>query len=333
MNQLMFTVNEIKEKIVGGEKLLLAGDEQLLEQLPAGNWIGGTIPYFMTEKGGEFTQERIYATELPAYVSDISIKLYDETNLSQIYTDTPENGLSLIILPANSKTHLAFALNAPNYPGFATRPLIGWISGVKLADMDKVAPKVFNGLTRQTLENEAVVMHVTLPADKIAEIDILNIFEQGDGDILTFPTDGFSVSEVFVNGKSRDFSDYLTEIHANTKLPLVADYCGALINISFLSVDTVGKQVKFYAPVFKGVRYKLARPVDDYVVRFTAQIPNTVSGEMAFSCNCILNYLYSDLEGKKTGNITGPITFGEIAYQLLNQTMVQVSISDIAPSK
>ena len=47
-----------------------------------------------------------------------------------------------------------------------------------------------------------------------------------------------------------------------------------------------------------------------------------------FSCNCILNYLYSELEGKKTGGITGPITFGEIAYQLLNQTMVYLTIED-----
>jgi len=42
-----------------------------------------------------------------------------------------------------------------------------------------------------------------------------------------------------------------------------------------------------------------------------------------------LNYLYSGLEGKKTGNVTGPITFGEVAYQLLNQTMVYMTIENI----
>ena len=45
-----------------------------------------------------------------------------------------------------------------------------------------------------------------------------------------------------------------------------------------------------------------------------------------FSCNCILNYLYGELEGKKTPPYTGPVTFGEVAYQLLNQTLVYCEI-------
>ena len=49
---------------------------------------------------------------------------------------------------------------------------------------------------------------------------------------------------------------------------------------------------------------------------------------VVFSCNCILNYLYSELEGKKTGSFVGPITFGEVAYQLLNQTLVYLKIED-----
>lgn len=48
-----------------------------------------------------------------------------------------------------------------------------------------------------------------------------------------------------------------------------------------------------------------------------------------FSCNCILNFLYSELEGKRTGELIGPVTFGEVAYQLLNQTLVYLQIEDI----
>jgi len=48
--------------------------------------------------------------------------------------------------------------------------------------------------------------------------------------------------------------------------------------------------------------------------------------EASFSCNCILNYLYGELEGKHTGQVVGPMTFGEVAYQLLNQTMVQMTL-------
>lgn len=32
------------------------------------------------------------------------------------------------------------------------------------------------------------------------------------------------------------------------------------------------------------------------------------------------------------GDITGPITFGEVAYQLLNQTMVYLTITELASS-
>jgi hypothetical protein len=55
----------------------------------------------------------------------------------------------------------------------------------------------------------------------------------------------------------------------------------------------------------------------------------TESDNIVFSCNCILNYLYSELEGKQTGGIIGPITFGEVAYQLLNQTLAYLTISEI----
>jgi hypothetical protein len=60
-------------------------------------------------------------------------------------------------------------------------------------------------------------------------------------------------------------------------------------------------------------------------------MPEGLGHQIIFSCNCILNYLYSGLKGKKTAGITGPATFGEIAYQLLNQTMVYLRIIDLPP--
>ncbi|EKO40320.1 MAG: hypothetical protein B193_0938, partial [Solidesulfovibrio magneticus str. Maddingley MBC34] len=104
------------------------------------------------------------------------------------------------------------------------------------------------------------------------------------------------------------------------------------VNISFQDVDEVEGQVKFYAPVFTGIRYKHARPVTDYVKVFNDRLGREGaidSSRVAFSCNCILNYLYSELEGKKTDPFVGPVTFGEIAYQLLNQTLVYLEIMDV----
>jgi len=106
----------------------------------------------------------------------------------------------------------------------------------------------------------------------------------------------------------------------------VADYSGAIINVSLKSVDHAQDKVDFYGPVFPHVRYKLAQPfIGSYETAFvqaTADLPENAG----FSCNCILNFLYSELEGNRTGHVTGPMTFGEVAYVLLNQTMVHLAL-------
>ena len=322
-------LDDVKKKIESGKILLIAGDEHLLKQLPEGKWIGGTIPYFMEEDGGLSTKEMMFLTELPDYIEDISIKTYDKSSISNINLDEPEKALSFIIIPAMSSIHYYFALESPNFEGFATRALIGWISGIHLDDLGKETAKTIDGSNNKIYDDQAVVMHVKLPENKFPEINILNIFEQGDGDTIEFPEDGFSAEDVQINGGKRNFAEYITENNIDIKLPLVANYAGAMINTSFQTVDEENKKVDFYAPVFKNVIYKQARPVKDYISAFLNEMPQESSENIVFSCNCILNYLYAELEGKKTGYFTGPITFGEIAYQLLNQTLAYVKILDI----
>lgn len=331
MQQDILSIVEVGKRISDGRTLLLAGDENLLSQLPKGKWIGGTIPYFITpSQGGLVSQDKIFVTDISGVAASIEIKAYDQNALGKVYTEAGDSGFSFIIIPALSEAHAAFALNAPTYENFGSQPLIGWISGVHLNDLGKISPKVFNGLTGKAHEQEAIVMHVTLPGRKVLDVGIINIFKQGSGDTLTFAADGFSCTDVMVNGVKKNFADYITENKLDTKLPLVADYYGALINISFQSVEA-GGEVKFYAPVFAGVQYKHAAAISNYASSFGEQLQqNKVGGpDVVFSCNCILNYLYSELEGRKTDPFVGPITFGEIAYQLLNQTLVYLEVHDI----
>ncbi len=322
---MLLTRDEVENLIDRNEILLLAGDERLLKTLAKGRWIAGTIPYFMSEQGGLSTDQKIFATSLPDFIKDLQIKIYAENELSMIPKDAPDSGFSMIILPALSAVHAAYAEKAPNIDGIFFKPIIGWVAGIHLDDVGKITPKVYNGLTGEMSENKAVVMHVTLPKNKIAQIGIINIFKQGDGDTIEFDSEGFSVKECLIDGRKRNFCEYIISNKINTKLPLVANYSGAMVNVSFRAVDEPNKAVHFYAPVFKGVQYKIADPVEDYVKDFTAQLDKERINPL-FSCNCILNYLYSELESKKTGNITGPITFGEIAYQLLNQTLTYMEI-------
>jgi hypothetical protein len=207
----MLSIEEVRTKITLGKRLLLAGDESLLRQLPAGDWIAGTIPYFMAETGGLCSREKVQATELPDFIAAVDIRSYDAASMSRVYTDAPENGVSFVILPAKSAVHFSFALNAPDYDNFAVRPLLGWVAGTHLDHLGKIPPKVFNGRGPEASEDSAIVMHVSLPKNKIADIGIINIFEQGDGDTIIFPADGFSARDAYVNGRKRNFGEYLFE--------------------------------------------------------------------------------------------------------------------------
>jgi hypothetical protein len=323
---MLLNLEETKKKIEAGESLAIAGDEELLKKLPRGKWIGGTIPYFVGQNGGVTTKEKIYVQTLHKEVTGITIKYYDKNVLPNIPVDSPENGFSILIVPANCEAHLKYAQEASDYPGLYLKQIIGWVSGVHLNDLGKISPKVIDGLTGEISTEKIVVLHATLPDSYNASIGIVNIFEQGAGDIITFSNDGFSVKECYVNGKKRNFAEYLVATGAELKYPLVANYSGTMINVSFQNIDEATGTVNLYAPVFANVAYKLACPVADYVKEFNKMVPKDLDG-ISFSCNCILNYLYSELEGKKTGSLTGPITFGEIAYQLLNQTLVYLQVT------
>ena len=323
----LMSVEKVVRLIRAGKRLVLAGDEGVLSKLPAGNWIGGTIPYFMDSDGGKYTQKRIYVTEIPNFVIMSKTVVYTEQDIHKVYTQSPKTGFSIIILPSSSDVHSAFSLNCPKFDQFATKPLIGWVSGVDVNDIGKITPKVYDGRTSTPHEHSAVVMHVVLPSSKRAEVNIVNIFEQGEGAPLTFPLDGFYTKDVIINGERLNFAAYLKEEGVDTRLPLVADMFGAQINTSFQSVEE--NRVDFYAPVYAGIQYRIAKPFKDYVRQFSRKIPKGVRSKTIFSCNCILNYLYAELEGKRTPGFTGPVTFGEVAYQLLNQTMVYLTIEDV----
>ena len=60
----LLDLNSTIERIEAGEFLIIAADEELLTQLPSGNWIGGTIPYFMGEEGGLVSKEHIFVNTI-----------------------------------------------------------------------------------------------------------------------------------------------------------------------------------------------------------------------------------------------------------------------------
>lgn len=319
------TVDEASDLIRSGKKLLIAGDESLLRALPKGDWVGGTIPYFMSEDGGVCTHEKLQAFVLPDFVTAATIKLYASKELLRIPGDYKPNGFSYIVIPAFSEAHQKFAKECFSWAGVFDRPLVGWIAGIDLADLGKITPKVFNGRTGEVSDSKAAVMHIDLPANRYAKTNIINLFQQGCGDTITFPSAGFEVRCCFINGQKRGLAEYIRAKKIDIQLPLVASYMGAMVNVSFQSVDTTAGKVALYAPVFPGLEYKIAAPVRNYEEEFQKELERH-KVQPLFTCNCILNYLYAHLEGRKTGPIVGPMTFGEIAYVLLNQTLVYLTV-------
>lgn len=328
----LLTVEAVSRRIAEGRALVLAGDEAVLERLPRGTWIGGTTPYFMSERGGVHARDLVFATEAPARAESVAIVTYDAARLARIYADIPEQGYGVVVMPLFSRAELAFAVGAPGYEGFASRPLVGWVAGSDASDVGRAVPKVFDGRTGAALEQEAVAMHVALPAALSVEIGIVNVFRQGQGDALSFPEAGFSAGEVIVNGERRSFARYVAESRLDPRLPLVGDYGGARLNVGIREVDRAAGVVRFWAPVFPGIGYRSAAPVQDYVGDFLAQAPPGVlaagTDGLGFCCNCYSNYLHGELEGRRTGPFVGPFVFGEIAYQLCNETLVYLTVGE-----
>jgi len=324
---MLLSITEVRDKIAAGAYLLLAGSEQALRQLPKGNWIGGTTPYFMAQGGGVCSESNIFVTDLPADAVNIRIAQYAARDLPSFCQDAPDNGFSFIMIPAGSTAHIAYAQDAPTYDGIFRTPVVGWITGVHVSRIGKESPQVFSGVSGTSSAELATVMHVALSADKVAELNIVNVFKPGDGECFTFPSSGFSTLDCLINGKLISFARYLSDAGHDCRFPLTADYNGSVVNVSLQSVDAHTGTVTFYAPVFPGVEYRLAQPVLDYAAAFRSAIRQN-RGATAFSCGCILNYLYGELEGKQTG-LMGPVTFGEVAHQLLNQTVVNLVIRDV----
>lgn len=314
---------EAAARIRAGHVMAIAGSADRLAGLPQGRWIGGSTVYFMTADGGRKDGEHLFCTTFPAGSTAVVRHLATDA-LPDIAQGYAPGGVSLIVLPAFSTAHAAFAEHSAEYPRLFDQPLAGWISGVAVEQIGKAAPEVIDGSTGQRHGDGAVLLHVTLPPGTRSGLDIVNMFEPGDGPVITFAETGFAARKARIDGHEVDFATWMQAQAIDTRWPLMADYAGAAINVSFQSVDP-DTGVQFYAPVFPGVEYRLARPQGDYAGSFAARMGSAGAGQ--YSCNCILNYLYGELEGRQTGGFTGPVTFGEIAYILLNQTLVKLDIA------
>jgi hypothetical protein len=319
---MLMAFDEVSKRIEKGEVLHIAGTEALLRKLPRGNWIGGSTEYFMTVDGGKVSGELLFVTDFAD--AGFSIKSYDVDGIDQIANDAFDHGFSIVILPFDSGVHRKYAEKAAEFENMFLREIAGWISGLNLSAKGQT-PVAADGTGVSVYTDKAVCLHVEVPSDKTILINIVNIFEQDEkSPIIEFNEEGFSAVKCLVDGVETVLADYIAENNIDTKLPLVGDYSGAGVNISFKAIED--GVVNFYAPVFKNIKYRMAKNIGDYEKAFHNQLTGINDANAVFSCNCVLNFLYGGLEGKQIEAFMGPITFGEVAYQLVNQTLVYVTV-------
>jgi hypothetical protein len=156
---MLLTLEQAKTLVSDGKPYAVAGDESLLAALPRGNWIGGTSPYFIESSGGVTSKDLLSIQEIAVHARSLSIKRYGAGTIKDIARDAPENGFTILIIPALSETHFEYAHNAPSYEGLFMKPIIGWISGFHLADIGKASAKAFLGPEASASASDAVAMH------------------------------------------------------------------------------------------------------------------------------------------------------------------------------
>ncbi|MDR0714061.1 MAG: hypothetical protein LBF89_07385 [Bacteroidales bacterium] len=313
---MIYSQAEASTMIRKGDPLVIAGNYESLAGLPKGNWIAGTTPNAVLCGQKIILEQRLFIQRLPDFVTNVVIREYDSHNFKKIYTDAPENGFTYVIVPFDSKPHFEFSASVMSYNHFGRHPLCGWISWDT-----KNTGRTFSGEQAQAYTDKAVAMHVEFPPDKYAEVQIFNPYTQGTGDDITFENSGLTVKNACINGVRQNFAAYLRKINFNRRqFPLVGNYAGAMINISCRNIEE--DAVFLYAAVFPTIKYRIGI-IDPAVV-----LPSLLSKEALLSFTCVVNYMQNEFCEKYLQNTSGPVTYGEIVYQLLNQTTVYLTIGN-----
>ncbi|MBB5371938.1 DUF6976 family protein [Acidocella aromatica] len=321
------TKDKIAELICEGRVLVLAGDEADLAALPSGRWIGGTAAHFITAEGGQEANGRIFYSDLTRIAQDVRLNHFNLTEMRQIGRLHPANGFTIAIVPGFSELLAGLSAEILDYEGIYSAPLFGWVSAVSAGQLGTRRPKSFAGNPVGSAE-QAAVMGIALPDEFFAQLHIANLFSPGTGPGIRFANPGFVTDgECLIGGKPGNLARYIEAKKIDPRLPLVADHEGALINISIISSCPQTGRSTFLAPVNPALTYRFAVEVLDYQHEFSRLLGELGPVSGALSCVCVQNYEHAGLHEAADLPFQGPVTFGQIAYSVLNQTLACLTVS------
>lgn len=185
-------------------------------------------------------------------------------------------------------------------------------------------PLVIDGLTGRIYPDRAVVLHCLLKPDVDAKMQVINIFEPGDGDSLVFPEASFIARSCYVNGKLANLVDYWHEVAPNPQLPLVASIGGALVNV--MPLQPVGQNsITMCSALIPGVEYRFAKPPEQMAALLHRRVNELAENTILLTC-CELLRPYLNSSTLQRTDLQAIYAPGEIAYSLQNFTMVGLSL-------
>ncbi|MDR2847473.1 MAG: hypothetical protein LBV39_00045 [Bacteroidales bacterium] len=318
MKHGLFSVKDASAKIAEGKYFIVSGNVEALQQLPAGNWIGGTTPnYYIAGYPRDFTNNEVFMDELPDCASGIEIKSYTTTTIPNIFTDAPENGFTVIVTPHGADVTDEYVLHAAKYDDFGIKPIIGWVSGAQKArEQTKPCYSVL-GTSKEISTNLAVVLHVSLPQNKFAEVNIRCGFKEQPGTTVIFEEDVTTMVDAIINGKKQNVAEYLRQNGITIQYPLMADYSGVKTCATISSIAE--NEVPLFGVVYAGIEYHFSE-LD------TNHQEWNIPDDCALAYCCI--YYASKPEPEMLAQMTGAAVFGEIAYQLFAQSVAYLTIGD-----
>ena len=321
---MLYRLKEAEAIVLKGLPVMVAGSPDLMSRLPRGNWIGGSTPLLMTGTGVGDSRDRLLVTPMPTSAKLLSIQRYGVGGLNYLAEDSPVNGFTIVIVPYGCLVHHTLALEAPDYPNLFSKSIAGWICAPRGEHMGERA-QVFYGPTCHAIEDEAIAIHMELPNELRAEMDILTAFDLGDGPCITFPEDGFTVTNAYVDGNLVVFSEYLRGLNHVLHIPLVGELHGTKLIAELRHYDAHTELVTFHAPVFHNVAYRFASKSSNLRER-ARQMLAQCSPDLDFCCICSSIYANGELGEYASGCVDAPVTFGEIANILINQAIVRLRV-------
>ena len=333
MSNRLFKKEEVVDLIKAGHVMLLSGSDKALAGLPAGKWIAGTTPYFM-DGVGKVDEENIFVDDFTSIAKDAKVAVFDTTNIHEIATKGFGNGFIVMSLPIDTEIYFQFSNNSLEYEGIYDNPLVGFVACCNFNDYGNFGSlKTFvgAGTDGKLLPDKAVALYVELPDNITARAEIINLDTiDYDTPKVVFPKTSFFQSDCLIDGKPGNIAEYM-ENYVKPRMggkgytQMITSQNGALINRDPKVVDMEKGTASFFSPAYAGDEYYLVKPGNDYLKMFNDALKAKGNTEVVACFSCISYFFGGSFEGKSICK-NGCYAFGEIAFQLLNKTIVTLEI-------